>query len=234
MKALIQQTKWQFILLARNQILTISVVVTFIYALVFFALQGLPKIDKVLTALIMNDPAVIGLLFIGAALIIEQREKVLSALFVAPMNLHVFLWSRVLALSIIGWLCALGMCVSAVGLDFHWVYFSLGTFGVCMICCLTGLLLVAYNFDFMKFILACVPVLLLFAGLPLLNDFGVTDWAIANIIPTQGSFNLIVNSYAETIVMSEVIWGMVSIVFWGGVIYGMTYRVFLKKVMKEI
>ena len=48
MKELIQQIKWQFILLQRNNIITISVVVTAIYALLFFVIMAL-AISLILT-----------------------------------------------------------------------------------------------------------------------------------------------------------------------------------------
>ena len=60
MKMFVQQFRWQLVILARNNIILLSVVVTAIYAIIFYALKGLPNMDKVLTLLILNDPAIIG------------------------------------------------------------------------------------------------------------------------------------------------------------------------------
>ena len=103
MNELIQQIKWQFTLLHRNNFITISIVVTAMYAIIFFAIRDLGNTDKVLTLLILNDLAIIGLFFIGLSVITEKDQQVLTALFVTPMSHHIYLLSRVLSLSIIGW-----------------------------------------------------------------------------------------------------------------------------------
>ena len=118
--------------------------------------------DKVLTLLILNDPAVIGLFFIGLIVIIEKNQEVLSALFVAPISLHVYLISRILALSIVCWLCALGMGFAALGTSFNIVHFSAGVFGVSLLSCLAGLYMVSYTTEFMPFTLKSFSVSTMF------------------------------------------------------------------------
>lgn len=233
MREWIQQLKWQTMLLARNQMITISIVVTAFYAGIFFALKDLPNIDKVLVAIVLNDPATIGLLFIGIAIIIERREKVLSALFVAPMNLHIYLWSRILTLTMLGWVCALGMVLMVVGSSFHWVHFSAGVIGVSMLCCIVGVWLVSYSDSFMDFALKSIPILALFVNLPLLNYLGLYDVAFFKYLPIQGSMDLIINAFEEEPNQGELLWGYLSILFWGSIFYGVAYRAFLKKVVRE-
>ena len=98
MKTLLTQILWQFRILHKNNLIVISILVTAIYALVFYFLKDLPNMEKVLTLFIYNDPAIIGLFFIGLSVIIEKNQQVLSALFVTPMNLHAYLLSRILSL----------------------------------------------------------------------------------------------------------------------------------------
>ncbi len=45
----------------------------------------------------------------------EKNDEVLPALFVTPINHHVYLISKVLALSILGWACASGMTFALMG-----------------------------------------------------------------------------------------------------------------------
>ena len=90
MRELTQQLKWQFALLHKNNIIAISVAVTAIYALIFLAIKDLGNMDKFLTVLILNDPAIIGMFFIGVAILMEKKQQVLMALFVTPAN-HTFL-----------------------------------------------------------------------------------------------------------------------------------------------
>ncbi len=130
MKQLLIQTKWQFVLLARNNIIVLSFIVTAIYAFIFLLIKDMGNMDKLLTLSILNDPAIIGLFFIGLMVIIERNQQVLSALFVAPISHHVYLISRILSLSMICWLCALGMAFAAKGISFNYVHFSAGVLGI--------------------------------------------------------------------------------------------------------
>lgn len=231
MKQLLLQTKWQFALLTRNNIIVISFIVTAIYAGIFYVIKDLGNMDKVLTLLILNDPAIIGLFFIGLMVIIERKQQVLSALFVTPISHHVYLLSRVLALSIICWICALSMAFSALGTSFNLIHFSVGVFGISIMSCLAGLYMVSYTKEFMSFTLKSIPVLLLFINIPLLNYFEVTDFGFFRIFPAQGSLDLIINSYTDTPVLSELIYGYVSIIVWIPLLYWFVYRAFMSKIV---
>lgn len=231
MNELIQQIKWQFILLQRNNVITISIVVTAIYALLFFVIKDLGNTDKILTLLILNDPAIIGLFFIGLSVIMEKDQQVVAALFVTPISYHFYLISKVLSLSIIGWVCALGMGFAAVGTSFHFIHFSAGVLGICILSCLAGAWLVCYTAAFMRFMLKSIPILLIFVNLPLLNYFGVTDIGLFKIMPAQGSLNLIAASHDTSLSLSAIIYGYASIVFWIPLLYWLAYRTFMSKIV---
>ena len=231
MKEFMLQTKWQFILLARNNIISLSVIVTLIYIGLFFGIRHLGNMEKLVTLIILNDPAIIGLFFIGISILLEKNQQVLSALFVTPINHHTYLVSRVLVLSLVGWFCALGMGLAALGTDFNLLHFSFGVFGICILSCLAGIYLVCFSSEFMKFILKTIPVLLLFINLPMLNYFGVTDVWWFRLLPAQGSLDLIINSYRETPVTQEILLGYLSILFWGGLLYALVYRTFQAKIV---
>ena len=255
MNELIQQIKWQFILLHRNNFITISIVVTAMYAIIFFAIRDLGNTDKVLTLLILNDPAIIGLFFIGLSVITEKDQQVLTALFVTPISHHIYLLSRVLSLSIIGWGCALGMGFAAVGTSFHFIHFSAGVFGICLLSSLAGAWLVCYTQEFMRFVLMSIPVLLIFVNLPLLNYFEVTDIGLFRIMPAQGSLTLIAASHGDALAvysnglqqqfaaiavsggdsptLLSLVYGYASIVFWVPLCYWFVYRTFIFKIVNR-
>jgi hypothetical protein len=54
-----------FLLIRRNKLIEVSLVVTALYMLVFYWLQMLPSVDKLLVLIIFNDPAILGFLFVG-------------------------------------------------------------------------------------------------------------------------------------------------------------------------
>lgn len=230
MKELISQTKWQFVLLYRNNLILISIAITIIYALIFYAVRGLGNMDKLLTLLIYNDPAIIGLFFIGLSVIVEKNQEVLSALFTTPINHHYYLISKILSLSIVGWACALGMALSILGLSFNIIHFSAGVFGTCLLFSMAGILLVSYTSDFLLLILKSIPILL-FLSLPLLNYFNLTDIGIFYLVPIQGSLNLIIHSYNQSLPLPEIYYGYGSLIFWIPLFYYLAYRVFAFKII---
>lgn len=233
MKQLFFQVKWQFVLLARNNIIVLSLAVTAIYAGIFFAVKDLGNMEKFLTLLILNDPAIIGLFFIGLMVIIERNQQVLNALFVTPVSHHVYLISRIFSLSVICLICALGMAFSALGTAFNPVHFSMGVFGISIISCLAGIYLVSITKEFMAFTLKSIPVLLLFINVPVLNYFEVTDIALFRIFPAQGSLDLIINSYSDTPNSSQLLYGYMSILIWIPGLYWVVFKKFTSKVVNH-
>lgn len=191
MKKLLSTLAWQFKILHRNNLINISVVVTVLYALVFFLIKDLPNIDRLLTLLIYNDPAIIGLFFVGLSVIMEKNEGVLSALFVSPLNHHVYLISKLLALSIVGTLCTVAMALALPGVHLIWAPFVLGVFSTCFIFSLMGVFLVSFTTEFLDFMLRSIPLLLLLST-PLLNYYQLTAIKAFQLSPLQGPFDWIV------------------------------------------
>ncbi|MEM9920175.1 MAG: hypothetical protein AAF990_18910 [Bacteroidota bacterium] len=233
MRELIGQMKWQFLILFRNQLIYISIGVTLIYALVFFLIKDLGHQEKILTMLVYNDPAVIGLLFVGISILLEKKNNVLSAIFVSPSNLHIYLWARVLCLTIIGWICALAMALFALGFSFSIFHFSIGIMGVCILCSLLGICVVGFSSNFILYLLKSVFFLLLLST-PLLNYFGATDIGLLYYTPIQPSLNLLSNAYLEEPNLGEIIYGYVGLVLWIPVFYWMAYRLFRSRVAHQI
>lgn len=228
MKEFLKQLQWQFILLHRNNLINISVGVTLIYAGVFYLFKDTPYTREVLTLLLYSDPTLIGLLFFGLLIIMEKNQQVLSAFMVTPMNKHVYLWSRVLSLTLIGWACGMGMAVAALGLDFNMLQFSVGVFFITLLFSLAGVVLIAHVGEFLNYMLASVPVMVVLS-LPLLPYFDLSQAPWLFWSPTQGATNLMVATY-DTSVAFNPWWAYGSSVFWAVVFYGVAYWQFYKKV----
>lgn len=196
MSIFLQQLKWQFILLVRNNLIAISIFLTLSYTGLFWAIRNLGETELILTLLIYNDPAVIGLIFVGLVVIMEKDQSVYPAFLIAPSSLSTYLFARILPLSVLGWLCALGMGVAVMGTQFNVLSFSLGVFLTCLLFAMVGICLSAYARNFLPYMLRCIPLLLLMS-LPLLNYFKVTNLAILNFWPLAGPLEMISNSYNQ-------------------------------------
>lgn len=227
----LNQLKWQTFLLYKNKVITISLVVTAFYVVVFYLFRDFGFIDKLLVALLLNDPAIIGFLFIGLAIIIEKKSQVLAAISVSPINRHIYIVSKVLSLSLLGSLCTFVLAYSAVGFNFYFFNMFIGSFTICMITTLLGVILVSFTFEFLKFCLYSLPIILLFVNLPLLDYLGVLELGnFKYISPIQPSLDILIGSLQQSQEQSLTIEYLTSFV-WLVIIYGLSYRIFNTRVL---
>lgn len=232
MKNFLIQLKWQFILLQKNNIIAISFAVTFIYGLILYFLRGVGDLDRVLVSLILNDPSVIGYFFIGLAIYTEMKFQILSAVFVTPVSIHLFLITKVLALTVIGVICSVGLTLSVRGL--HVDLFSLvaGSSGICLLSALLGLIMLTFASEFLKFTMISIPVFLVFVNIPLLQYLGVMDIGLLKyLFPVQGSVDLIDHAVSDTKINS--VYSYLSVMVMVPVFYGAAYFRFNKKIVHQ-
>lgn len=231
MSELFKQIKWQFLIFQRNNLISMIIGISAFYVLIIYLIKDFAGIEKFITLLIYNDPAIVGFIFIGISIILEKDEDVLPALFVTPLNQHIYLISRIITLSAIGFSSALAMVLTAKGISVNFLHFSVGTFSTCVLFCLIGIFVVSYTTEVLHFLLRAIP-LLIFMSLPLLNYFELTDLSFFKLFPVQGGLNLMVNSYRESPDFGEIIFGYVSIIAWTPVLYWFVYRIFMARVVK--
>ncbi|MGD9563872.1 MAG: hypothetical protein AB7F88_14635 [Pyrinomonadaceae bacterium] len=229
---LLNQIKWQFLIFHRNNLLTMIMGIVALYVLLIYLIKDFADVEKFITLLIYNDPAVIGFVFIGISIMLEKDQQVLPAIFVTPLNLHFYLASRIAALSTIISLGALAMILVAKGASINLPLFLAGAFSTGILFCLMGIFVVSYTTEILHFMLRSIP-LLIFMSLPLLNYFELTDLSFLKLFPVQGGLNLMVNSYREVPDWGEVIYGWVSIAAWTPLIYWAVYRIFGNKIVRS-
>jgi fluoroquinolone transport system permease protein len=231
MNELFKQIKWQFLIFQKNNLLTMIIGITTFYVLIIYLIKDFAGVEKFITLLIYNDPALVGFIFIGISIILEKDQDVLPALFVTPLNQHIYLISRIITLSAIGFSGALAMVLTAKGFSFNLLHFSVGSFSTCILFSLMGIFVVSYTTEILHFLLRAIP-LLIFMSLPLLNYFELTDLSILKPFPVQGGLNLMVNSYTESPKFWELVFGYVSIAVWTPLLYWFVYRIFMTRVVK--
>ena len=231
MSELFKQLKWQFLIFQRNNLISMIVGITAFYVLIIYLIRDFEAVEKFITLLIYNDPAIVGFIFIGISIILEKDQEVLPALFVTPLNRHIYLISRIITLSAIGFLSALAMILTAKGISVNFLHFSIGAFSTCVLYSLLGIFVVSFTTEILHFLLRAIP-LLIFMSLPLLNYFELADLSFLKLFPVQGGLNLLVNSYAESPNFGEIIFGYVSIAVWTPLIYRFVYRIFRARIVK--
>lgn len=224
------QLKWQFVLLQKNKIISISFAVTAIYGLLLYFLKETGNLDKILVLLILNDPSVIGYFFIGLAIYTEIKYQILSAVLVTPVSVHQLLISKVLAITVIGVLCSLGLTVSVRGFDFNIFPFVIGSVGICLLSALLGLIVLTYASEFLKFTMLSIPLFLAFINIPLLQYLGAIDIGVLKyLLPVQGSVDLI--DYAVSGTAISLVYAYMSIIVLVPIFYWLAFLWFSKTVV---
>nr|WP_319273557.1 hypothetical protein [uncultured Draconibacterium sp.] len=226
------QLKWQFVLLQKNSIIAVSFAVTLMYGLVLYFLRDINGLDKLVVALVLNDPSVIGYFFIALAIYIELKHQILQAIFVTPFNLHHLLISKVISISLIGVVCSLGLAFSVKGFDFNIALFAVGSLAISILSALLGLYMLTFSDEILKFTMTSIPVFLVFVNLPLIQYLGVLKLGIVKyILPIQGSLDLI--DYAISGTTVNFIYAIISILVFIPLFYWLAFRRFLSNIVHQ-
>lgn len=232
MSSFFTQLKWQFLLLQKNSIITISFVVTLIYGVLLYFLRDVGPLDKLVVSLVLNDPSVIGFFFIGLAIYTEIKHQVLPAIFVTPVNLHAIVLAKVISISLIGLVCSLALAISIKGFDFDMLSYTVGSFGICVLSSLLGLYMLTYASDFLKFAMMSVPVFLVFINAPLLNYLGALNMGFVKyFFPIKGSLDLIDAAISGTEI--SYVYSYLSIFIMVPLFYYLAFTRFKNKVVHQ-
>ncbi len=230
---LLKEIGWQLKLLGRNNIITISLLLTLGYLLIFFLIKSLGETESILVIFILNDPATIGLFFIGVSLLSERKIKLTDALNVIPISTNILLWAKVIALSLLGLVCGLIMAFAAIGVDFNLLLFIIATFGLSLLACFIGIWLSCYTDEFMKFILSTIPIIILIVNGSMLLLFGVIDNIILKLLPFNGAVQILSYSVGSNMYDgAQIWWHFLHLGLW--IILGswFSFRIYSKKIAK--
>lgn len=232
MKLVFKQLVCQFILLQKNQIISISMIVTVLYGIILFFLKDFEFIDKILVTLVLIDPTIIGYFFIALIIYTEMKHQLLSAIFVAPINIHKLLIAKIMSLSIIGAVCSLGLVISVKGLDFSFIHFTIGSFGICLLSALLALIVLTKANEFLKFAMISLPVFIVAINISQLQYLGAIDIGhFKYMFPIQGCTDLIDYSVSGTNI--NFVYAYMSLIILVPAFYLFAFKAFKKKIMRQ-
>ncbi|MFC2080601.1 hypothetical protein ACFLR8_00140 [Bacteroidota bacterium] len=180
---------WDLLLQVKYQILTVAIVVTALYTVIFKLLVR-EEFDEILVLLIFTDPAMLGFIFIGALVLFEKGSHTLDALVVTPLRIPEYLFSKVISLGLTATVCALIMVIAGSGFRFNYLLFIYGVFMTSAIVTLLGFAGASRIRSFNQYFII-IPQFLAPLALPLLNFYHLTDTLLLYILPTQATLNLL-------------------------------------------
>jgi len=75
-------------------------ILAIVYAMILFSIPSVVR-TEITAYFILSDTSIIGLVFVGALVLLEKQQNILQSLFVTPVNLSNYLWGKALSLTLI-------------------------------------------------------------------------------------------------------------------------------------
>jgi len=228
--------RWEFTLLSRYKIIHISILSVILY---FLTTQAVPGMDNTVfhTMLLFFDPAIIGIMFIGALVLFEKSENVLQALVITPMKVDDYILSKIASLTILSVISAaifvtLLKIFSSIDLNVNIAYLAISIILTSVMLILLGFILVSRVNSINEYLLA---MLVAFLGLlfpPMLQLSHLYENVIFYLWPTQASFTLFTGVFnAASLELWEIAYGIGYQALWIGLLYFLAKRAFYKHIV---
>lgn len=165
------------------------------------------------SVIIFTDPAILGLIFIGAIVLYEKSERVTNSLAASPIRIKEYVISKGISLGIISTFCGV-LIAYIVGKNTNWLLFLCGLFFGSNMFTYTGLALSTRIANFNQFIIYLIPISLFMAAPGLLYKFWIQSaWWMLH--PGAAVYNLIDGTmgYEWLAVISLAIWLMITFLY---------------------
>ncbi|MEA3458544.1 MAG: ABC transporter permease [Candidatus Thermoplasmatota archaeon] len=227
--------RWEFLLLYRYKLIHISILTIVLSFLTIQAVESLQGQGQVHSVFLFFDPAIIGIMFVGALVLFEKSEHVLQALVITPMNTDDYILSKVISLTTLSVISAtifmsLLMIFSEISVNVF--YFASGIILTSAMMILIGFILASGVQNINGYLLGMA---IGFIGLmfpPLLHLFGIIENPIFYIWPTQASFILFDGIFhAGALEIWETIYGIGYQLCWIALLYYFAKKAFYKHIV---
>lgn len=227
--------KWEFVLLSRYKIIHISLLSVILYFLTTQAVESLKDQTQVHSVLLFFDPALIGIMFVGALVLFEKSENVLQALVITPMKTDDYLLSKIISLTVLSLVsAALFMVLMMIfnETSFHVFYLVVGIILTSVMLILLGFILVSRVSSINGYLLGMMIGFLGLTFPPLLHLFGLFENPIFYLWPTQASFLLFKGVFhAASLEIWEIVYGIGYQVCWIVLFYFLAKKAFHKHIV---
>lgn len=227
--------KWEFLLLYRYKIIHISILSVVLYFLTTQAVESLKGQTQVHSMLLFFDPAIIGIIFVGALVLFEKSENVLQALVITPMRTDDYLLSKIVSLTILSVISAM-VFMTLMGIfnetKFNIFYLLTGIVLTSVMLILIGIILVSRVQSVNGYMLGMIIGFLGLTFPPLLHLFGLFENPVFYVWPTQASFILFDGVFnASVLELWEIVYGVCYQIVWIVVLYFFAKKAFYEYII---
>jgi fluoroquinolone transport system permease protein len=224
--------KWEFLLLARYKIIHIAMA-SVVFYFVMTKITDSFDTSQMHSVMLFFDPAVLGLMFVGALVLFEKAENTLQSLVVTPMKTNDYIFSKIISLTILAFASSMlfmGLMIVFNNTSFNIGIMVIGIIITSIMMILLGFIIVARVNNLNGYLMA---MMLVFLGLtvPSLFDlFELYESVAFYIIPTHASFVLFNGVFTE-IELWEIAYGVFYQIFWIVLFYIIAKKAFYKYIV---
>jgi fluoroquinolone transport system permease protein len=197
--------------------------------------QSLQEQTVVHSVLLFFDPAVIGIVFVGALVLFEKSENVLNALVITPMKTDDYLLSKIISLTILSIISAsvfMTLMVIFNQTEFNLFYLLIGIVLTSVMLILLGFILVSRAQNVNGYMLGIIIGFLGLSFPPLLDLFGLFENPIFYLWPTQASFILFDGVFrASSLELWEIAYGIIYQLIWIVILYFLAKKAFYEYII---
>lgn len=130
-------------------------ILSIFYICIIFALPSGWRANATVIA-IYTDPAALGLFFMGAIVLLEKSQRVMSAIAVSPVTITEYIFSKVISLMVVS--CIVATVIAVFSQMTNIVETIIGTALSSMIFTLLGLIVASKISSLNQFIIATAPI----------------------------------------------------------------------------
>lgn len=149
----------------------------------------------VLTMVILTDPSVLGFFFLGGIVFLERGQKILEGIFITPLRMGEYIWSKVISLTLLALLSSFLISLASVGPVFNPLWLFLGVVLTSILYVFLGFTLVAITESVNRYLITS-PLYVVWTMIPLLDYLKIVESPWFYLIPTQASLTLIDAAFA--------------------------------------
>lgn len=165
---------------------------------------------------IFTDPSVLGFFFIGGVLLLEKGQNTLESLFVTPLRVSEYIWSKVASLTMLSLLSSLAIAVFTLGPGVNIALLALGVGLGSVFFTLLGFALAARARSLNQYFFYSIPTAIF--DLPLLKYLGLPDTWLYYLLPSQPEL-LLIEGAAGRITPGQTLYAAVALCIWIGIAY---------------
>lgn len=191
------------------------------------------------TLIVFTDPGTLGFFFVGAIVMMERNQQLLTYLFITPVKLKKYLWSKILSLTFIAWLTSIVITYSVLGLTVSFIWLTIAVF-LCSFfftCC--GLIISVDAPSLNHYMFRAIVCMLIFY-IPVLHYLGWVSFRLFELMPSYSALFLLEHAISGNgdffafKMLNNTVWVHVGLLFlWGFIAYRIAYDRFNKYILSN-